>query len=83
MLELTAVPQGLTRDALHYSPKYQFSKDESTLEIIQNRDNVKNEYALSHNIPLIRIPYTQFDDLSIEDLRIQTTKFLLQKESDE
>ena len=67
----------------HYSSKHQFLKDENTFEIIQNRDNVKNEYALSHNIPLIRIPYTQFDNLSIEDLKIQTTKFLLQRESDE
>ena len=61
----------------HYSARHQFSKEENTLEIIQNRDNIKNEYALSHNIPLIRIPYTQFDNLSIEDLQIQTTKFLL------
>ena len=67
----------------HFSARHQFSKEEATLEIIQNRDNVKNKYALSHNIPLIRIPYTQFDNLSIEDLQIQTTKFLLQKESDE
>ena len=67
----------------HYSPKHQFLKEENTLELIQQRDRVKNEYALSHNIPLIRIPYTQFDNLSIEDLQIQTTKFLLQKESDE
>jgi hypothetical protein len=66
----------------HYSPKHQFSQDETAFEIIQNRDNTKNEYALSHNIPLIRIPYTQFDNLSIEDLQIQTTKFLLQKEGD-
>ena len=67
----------------HYSPKHRFSQDETAFEIIQNRDNTKNEYVLSHNIPLIRIPYTQFDNLSIEDLQIQTTKFLLQKESDE
>lgn len=67
----------------HYSPKRQFSKDETAFEIIQNRDNTKNEYVLSHNIPLIRIPYTQFDNLSIEDLQIQTTKFLLQKDGDE
>ena len=67
----------------HYSARHQFSKEENTLEIIQNRDNIKNEYTLSHNIPLIRIPYTQFNNLSIEDLQIQTTKFLLQKESDE
>ena len=67
----------------HYSARHQFTKEESTLEIIQQRDRVKNDYTLSHNIPLIRIPYTQFDNLSIEDLQIQTTKFLLQKESDE
>ena len=67
----------------HYSARHQFLKEENTLEIIQNRDNIKNEYALFHNIPLIRIPYTQFDNLSIEDLQIQTTKFLLQEESEE
>jgi hypothetical protein len=67
----------------HFSARHQFSKEETTLEIIQNRDNTKNEYALSHNIPLIRIPYTQFDNLGIEDLQIQTTKFLLKKEGDE
>lgn len=63
--------------------KHQFTKDESTLETIQQRDREKNEYALSHNIPLIRIPYTQFDNLNIEDLQLQTTKFLLKKEGDE
>ena len=67
----------------HYSSKHQFTKDESTLETIQQRDREKNEYALSHNIPLIRIPYTQFDNLNIEDLQLQTTKFLLKKEGDE
>lgn len=67
----------------HYSPRHQFTKDASALEIIQQRDKEKNEYVLSHNIPLIRIPYTQFDNLNIEDLQLQTTKFLLKKEGDE
>ena len=67
----------------HYSSKHQFTKEESTLEINQQRDREKNEYALSHKIPLIRIPYTQFDNLKIEDLQLQTTKFLLTKEGDE
>ena len=30
----------------------------------------------------VRIPYTQFDNLNIEDLQLQTTKFLLKKEGD-
>lgn len=33
---------------------------------IQYRDNIKNEYAKNHNIPLVRIPYTELDNLSLE-----------------
>lgn len=33
---------------------------------IQQRDKVKNEYALSHNIPLVRIPYWERDKITLE-----------------
>ena len=36
------------------------------LELQQQRDKVKNEYALSHNIPLVRIPYWERDNITIE-----------------
>ena len=35
---------------------------------IQYRDNLKIEWAKSHNIPLIIIPYTKYNELTIDDL---------------
>ena len=35
------------------------------LKLQQQRDRVKNEYALSHNIPLVRIPYWERDNITI------------------
>ena len=32
----------------------------------QKRDQIKNEYALSHNIPLVRIPYWERDNITLE-----------------
>ena len=37
-------------------------------EDIQYRDNLKNEYAKKHNIPLVRIPYYKRDSMTLEDL---------------
>lgn len=37
-------------------------------ERTQKSDKEKNEYALSHNIPLVRIPYTKLNSISLEDL---------------
>lgn len=36
------------------------------LELQQQRDKLKNEYALQHNIPLVRIPYWEKDNITIE-----------------
>lgn len=44
-------------------------------EKTKKRDKIKNEYCRKNNIPLIRIPYTQYEDLNIEDLKLETTKF--------
>ena len=44
-------------------------------EKVKKRDELKNEYCKEKGIPLIRIPYTQYEDLSIDDLRIETTRF--------
>lgn len=38
------------------------------LQDVQYRDNIKNEWCKQNNIPLIRIPYTKYNSLSIEDL---------------
>lgn len=41
---------------------------EDNFERLKKHDALKNQYALSHNIPLVRIPYSKRDTMSIEDL---------------
>lgn len=41
----------------------------------QEHDNFKNQYCKKNNIPLIRIPYTKYNTLCIEDLKLETTNF--------
>ena len=38
------------------------------LEKIQERDNIKNNFCISHNYPLVRIPYTLLNKITIEDI---------------
>ena len=44
------------------------------------RDLEKDKWCFDNNIPLIRIPYTHLKDISLEDLSIQTSKFIVSKE---
>lgn len=39
---------------------------EEHLKVQKQRDKIKNEYALSHNIPLVRIPYWERDNITLE-----------------
>ena len=32
------------------------------------RDKEKNQYAIEHNIPLVRIPYTERDNITLDML---------------
>ena len=50
-----------------------------TLEIIQKRDELKNKWALDNNFILIRIPYTHYKDLCLEDLLPKFSKFIYTK----
>ena len=47
------------------------------LTLQQNRDKIKNEYALSHNIPLVRIPYWERDKITLE--MIMEDKYLVKE----
>ena len=69
-----------------FSPVYNVEKELQSLptqeeseikEILakKERDEMKNEYCRSHRIPLIRIPYTQYENLCLEDILLDTTKF--------
>lgn len=46
-------------------------------EEITEYDNRKNRWCKEHQIPLIRIPYTHLAELKIEDLRLETSKYIL------
>lgn len=50
----------------HYKNHYWNSNE--PLEERQKRDFLKNEYALNHNIPLVRIPYWERDNITLEML---------------
>lgn len=51
----------------HFNPQ-SFSQDENTFEKGRMRDKKKNEYCIQHNIPLVRIPYTELNNLNLEML---------------
>lgn len=54
----------------HYliEPNQHYSKEE--LKRIKQYDELKNQWCREHNIPLIRIKYTQLNNLTIKDLMI-------------
>lgn len=44
----------------------------------QEHDQYKNEWCKNHNIPLIRIPYTHYNDICLDDLLLETTTYLVE-----
>lgn len=62
----------------HYTDKRGFWGEKSdSLKEVQQRDKEKNEYALSHNIPLVRIPYWERNNISLE--LIMSDKYLVKE----
>lgn len=62
----------------HFMPQHFFEP----LEKQQQRDREKTNYCLKSEIPLIRIPYTHFDNISLQDLLISTSKFIVEEQED-
>lgn len=56
------------------TPSHGWFNDEYKQDLVK-RDECKNQWCKENNIPLIRVPYTKFDTLCIEDLLLETTKF--------
>lgn len=46
------------------------------LQLVQQHDYYKNKYCLENNIPLIRIPYSIYNTLTIQDLLLETSKYI-------
>lgn len=63
------------------SHAYDTGKFRDSLEEIQARDRKKDRYCMEHNIPLIRIPYTELKNLNLEILL--NDKFLISKLKEE
>ena len=51
----------------HYEANGGWNNKENLI-LTQKRDKIKNDYALSHNIPLVRIPYWERDNITLEML---------------
>lgn len=66
---------GETHD-LNFAQKHGWLTEESIKKQIE-RDNIKNQWCKENNIPLIRIPYTHFNNLCLEDLLLETSKFII------
>ena len=62
----------------HFSPIDFFGGEES-YQKRRNNDLIKNNYCFNNNIPIIRIPYDA--DYTLDDLKLETTRFLLTKEN--
>lgn len=45
---------------------YGWGHDNKQFQEIKERDNIKNEYAHAHNIPLVRIPYKERDNITLD-----------------
>ena len=52
----------------HFNQNRGTWQNHESLEIIQQRDKIKNEWAAAHNIPLVRIPYWERDNITLEIL---------------
>ena len=55
-------------DGLQHTMPYEYFGGEEKFMTIQKNDEIKNQYALSHNIPLVRIPYDKRDSMDLDDL---------------
>ena len=45
-----------------------WGKTTDNLETIKERDNIKNQFCLSNNLPLVRIPYYKANKICLEDI---------------
>ncbi len=62
----------------YYKHNTKWDKD-GKFEKRQEYDKIKNDFCLSNNIPLIRIPFSKLHKITIEDLNPKTTKYLIKE----
>ena len=64
-------------DGKQHFENYSWGSKEYSLDTSQIRDQEKNLYCFKNNIPIIRIPYTHYSKINIEDLLLETSQFKL------
>ena len=64
-------------DGKQHFENYSWGSKEYSLDKSQIRDQEKNLYCFKNNIPIIRIPYTHYSKINIEDLLLETSQFKL------
>lgn len=52
----------------HFDGSTNWYKSQEDFDAMKKRDQIKNNYALKHNIPLVRIPYWERDNITLEML---------------
>ena len=55
-------------DGPQHNKSYEYFGGEEKFAKVQENDFLKNQYALSHDIPLVRIPYSKRDSITKDDL---------------
>ena len=70
---------------IEYDGKQHFEKTlySEDLTKIKNNDKIKNNWCIKNKIPLIRIPYSHYNKLSIKDLLLETSDFIIKEEENE
>lgn len=61
----------------HYQSNLHGWHNAEHLKAQQERDIIKNQWCKDNNIPLIRIPYTHLKDLTLADLQLETSQFIV------
>ena len=63
---------------IEYDGKQHFTQNGTIFdyETTKRHDNIKSQYCKENNIPLIRVPYTHYNDLCLEDLLLETSSFI-------
>lgn len=61
----------------HYETNLGGWHTKSQVENQQKKDQIKTQWCLNNNIPLIRIPYTEYNNLCLNDLLLETSNFIV------
>lgn len=59
----------------HFNPNHAWN--DYSFNQVQKHDKIKNQWCKENNIPLIRIPYTHLEELCLDDLLLETSKFII------